>query len=108
MTVQELKELLDSDKDDYVLIDVRNPNEYQIAQIPGAVLIPLPEIEEGPGIEKVKEMVNGHRLIAHCKMGGRSARALAILNQTVGLEGTNVVGGIRAWSQEIDPSVPEY
>lgn len=108
MTVQELKELLDSDKDDYVLIDVRNPNEYQIAQIPGAVLIPLPEIEEGPGIEKVKEMVNGHRLIAHCKMGGRSARALAILNQTIGLEGTNVVGGIRAWSQEIDPSVPEY
>ncbi len=108
MTVQELKELLDSDKDDYLLIDVRNPNEYEIAQIPGAVLIPLPEIEEGIGIEKVQEMLNGHRLIAHCKMGGRSARALAILNQTVGLEGTNVVGGIRAWSQEIDPSVPEY
>ncbi|MGB3693006.1 MAG: molybdopterin-synthase adenylyltransferase MoeB [Spirulinaceae cyanobacterium] len=108
MTVQELKELLDSGKDDYLLIDVRNPNEYEIAQIPGAVLIPLPEIEEGPGIEKVQGMLNGHRLIAHCKMGGRSARALAILNQTVGLEGTNVVGGIRAWSQEIDPSVPEY
>ena len=107
MTVGELKALLDSDASDYVLIDVRNPNEYEIAKIPGATLIPLPEIEEGPGIEKVKALVNGHRLIAHCKMGGRSAKALGILKEA-GIEGTNVKGGIAAWSREVDPSVPEY
>ncbi|MBE9171161.1 molybdopterin-synthase adenylyltransferase MoeB [Pleurocapsales cyanobacterium LEGE 06147] len=107
MTVQELKQLLDSGTDDYVLVDVRNPNEYEIARIPGSVLVPLPDIENGTGIEKIKEITNGHRLIAHCKMGGRSAKALGILKQ-VGIEGTNVKGGITAWSREVDPSVPEY
>jgi adenylyltransferase/sulfurtransferase len=107
MNVQELKQLLESSADDFLLIDVRNPNEYEIAKIPGAVLIPLPDIEQGSGVEKVKEMLNGHRLIAHCKMGGRSAKALSILKE-VGIEGTNVKGGIRAWSQEVDSSVPEY
>ncbi|MFB2935961.1 molybdopterin-synthase adenylyltransferase MoeB [Aerosakkonemataceae cyanobacterium BLCC-F154] len=107
MTVKELKQLLDSGTDDFVLIDVRNPNEYDIAKIPGAVLVPLPEIESGPGVEKVKQLLNGHRLIAHCKMGGRSAKALGIL-KTAGIEGTNVKGGITAWSREVDPSIPEY
>ncbi|AFY61227.1 molybdopterin-synthase adenylyltransferase MoeB [Synechococcus sp. PCC 6312] len=107
ITVTELKQLLDSDVDDYLLIDVRNPNEYEIARIPGAVLIPLPEIENGAGVAKVKELLNGHRLIAHCKMGGRSAKALGILNQA-GIPGTNVKGGINAWSQDVDPSVPTY
>jgi len=108
MSVQELKQLLDSGADDFVLVDVRNPNEYDIAQIPGAVLVPLPDIESGEGIDKVKQLVNGHRLIAHCKMGGRSARALSILKDAAGIEGTNVKGGIQAWSREIDASVPEY
>lgn len=107
MTVTELKQLIDSGADDFVLLDVRNPNEYQIASIPGSVLIPLGDIEDGSGINKVKELVNGHRLIAHCKLGGRSAKALSIL-QEAGIEGTNVKGGIKAWSQEIDSSVPEY
>ncbi|MGF1478717.1 MAG: molybdopterin-synthase adenylyltransferase MoeB [Cyanophyceae cyanobacterium] len=107
MTVQELKELLEHDADNLVLLDVRNPNEYEIASIPGSVLVPLPDIESGSGIEKVRELVNGHRLVAHCKMGGRSAKALGILKQA-GIEGTNVRGGITAWSREIDSSVPEY
>lgn len=107
MTVQDLKQLMDSGKDDYVLLDVRNPNEYQIAKIDGSVLIPLSEIEDGSGIDKVKELVNGHRLIAHCKLGGRSAKALNILKEA-GVEGTNVKGGIIAWSQEIDSSIPQY
>ncbi|NCJ06582.1 molybdopterin-synthase adenylyltransferase MoeB [Synechococcales cyanobacterium C] len=107
MTVQELKALLDSGADDFVLVDVRNPNEYEIARIPGSVLVPLPDIENGAGIAKVKELVNGHRLIAHCKMGGRSAKALGFL-QAAGITGTNVKGGIQAWSREIDPTVPEY
>jgi len=107
MSVQELKELLDSNADDFVLLDVRNPNEYEIAKIPGSVLVPLPDIESGQGIAQVKELVNGHRLIAHCKLGGRSAKALSILKEA-GIAGTNVKGGITAWSREVDPSVPEY
>ena len=107
MTVTELKQLIDSGAKDFVLIDVRNPNEYEIAKIPGSILIPLPEIEQGQGIEQVKAALNGHRLIAHCKMGGRSAKALAIL-QEAGIEGTNVKGGIQAWSREVDSSVLEY
>lgn len=107
MSVQELKQLLDSDAKDYLLLDVRNPHEVAIAQIPGSVLVPLPDIESGEGVAKVKELLNGHRLIAHCKMGGRSAKALAILKES-GIEGTNVTGGITAWSREIDRSVPEY
>jgi adenylyltransferase/sulfurtransferase len=107
MTVKELQELINSGAKDFVLLDVRNPNEYDIAKIPGSVLVPLPDIENGPGVEKVKELLNGHRLIAHCKLGGRSAKALGILKQS-GIEGTNVKGGITAWSREIDPSVPEY
>jgi sulfur-carrier protein adenylyltransferase/sulfurtransferase len=107
ITVQELKELLDSSAKDFVLLDVRNPHEYEIAKIPGSVLIPLPDIEGGDGVSKVKELLNGHRLVVHCKSGMRSAKAIAIL-KNAGIEGTNVKGGILAWSQEIDSSVPSY
>lgn len=107
MTVTELKQLIDSGAKDFVLLDVRNPNEYDIAKIPGSVLVPLPEIENGDGVKKVKDLLDGKRLIAHCKMGGRSAKALGILKDA-GIEGTNVKGGITAWSREVDSSVPEY
>ncbi|NES99785.1 MAG: molybdopterin-synthase adenylyltransferase MoeB [Sphaerospermopsis sp. SIO1G2] len=107
MSVTELKALIDSGTKDFVLLDVRNPHEYEIAKIPGSVLVPLPEIEDGDGVTQVQELLNGHRLIAHCKMGGRSAKALAILKEA-GINGTNVKGGINAWSQEVDSSVPQY
>ena len=107
ITVLELKEWMESELHDFVLIDVRNPNEYEIAQIPGSILIPLSEIEQGSGVEKIREIDNGHKIIAHCKMGGRSAKALAILKE-VGIEGINVKGGIIAWSRDVDPNVPEY
>ncbi|EKV03274.1 dinucleotide-utilizing enzyme possibly involved in molybdopterin or thiamin biosynthesis [Leptolyngbya sp. PCC 7375] len=107
MSVTDLKTLLDSGSNNYILLDVRNPNEYEIAKIPGSVLIPLADIENGSGVEKIRELVNGHKLIAHCKMGGRSAKALSILKDA-GIEGTNVTGGILAWSREVDPSVPQY
>ena len=107
ITVTDLKQLLDSGAEDFVLLDVRNPHEYEIARIPGSVLIPLSEIESGEAIPKVKELLNGHRLIAHCKMGGRSAKALGFLEEA-GISGTNVKGGITAWSREIDSSIPEY
>ncbi|MGG6293496.1 molybdopterin-synthase adenylyltransferase MoeB [Leptolyngbya sp. AN02str] len=107
MTVVELKELIESGTDDFLLVDVRNPNEYEIGRIPNSVLIPLPDIEDGDGISKLKDKLNGHRLIVHCKSGVRSAKALGILKEA-GIEGTNVKGGILAWSREVDASVPEY
>jgi sulfur-carrier protein adenylyltransferase/sulfurtransferase len=107
MTVQELKQVLDSGTNDFVLLDVRNPHEYEIAKISGSVLVPLPDIESGSGVTKVKELLNGHRLIVHCKSGMRSAKALGILKDA-GIEGTNVKGGILAWSKEIDSSIPSY
>ncbi len=107
ISVQELKTILDGGAEDYVLLDVRNPNEYEIAQIPGSVLVPLPDIENGQGIEKVREVTNGHKLLVHCKMGGRSKKALGIL-KAKGIDGVNIKGGIQAWSREIDASVPEY
>jgi len=122
MSVLDLKQLMDSGKDDFILLDVRNPNEYEIAKIDGSVLIPLSELEDGSAISKVKELVNTshsdslskgagasapYRLIAHCKLGGRSTKALNILKEA-GIEGTNVKGGIAAWSQEVDPSIPQY
>jgi adenylyltransferase/sulfurtransferase len=109
MTVLELKALMENQQQDFILLDVRNPNEYDIARIPGSVLVPLPDIEAGHGIDKVKELLDGHEgiLIAHCKMGGRSSKALSLLKE-VGIEGINVKGGISAWSQEVDPSVTQY
>jgi adenylyltransferase/sulfurtransferase len=107
ISVGELKTLLDSDGDDIVLLDVRMPQEAEIATIPGAVLVPLDQIENGTAIEQVRELTAGKRLYAHCKLGGRSAKALIALKRE-GIEGTNVSGGIDAWSQEIDPSVQRY
>jgi adenylyltransferase/sulfurtransferase len=107
ITVKDLKEIIDAGASDYVIIDVRNPNEWEIGRIPNTVLVPLPEIENGNGVEKVRALLNGHKLIAHCKMGGRSMKALGILKQA-GIDGINVQGGINAWSDQIDPSIPKY
>ncbi|MEI6829962.1 MAG: rhodanese-like domain-containing protein, partial [Synechococcaceae cyanobacterium ELA445] len=107
ITVTELKRLLDGDRSDLLLLDVRNPPEAEIASIEGAVLIPLDQIEGGQAIERVRDLAAGKRLFVHCKMGGRSAKALIALARQ-GIEGINVTGGIDAWSQEIDSSLPRY
>jgi adenylyltransferase/sulfurtransferase len=103
ITVQELKEKMDAGED-IELIDVRQPDEYQKAKIEGAKLIPLPEI-----IQRMDEIDNSKPIVVHCKMGGRSAKAIEFL-QAAGFEGdmSNLVGGITAWSDQIDPSVPKY
>ena len=107
MSVTDLKALLDRDRDNILLLDVRNPHEYEIGKIEGSLLVPLGDLESGSGIAKVQEALGDKKLIAHCKLGGRSAKALAILKEA-GIEGTNVTGGINAWSEEIDSSVPQY
>ena len=107
ITVVELKQLMDEKADEVLLLDVRNPHEYEIARIPGAVLVPLADIENGAGVEQVRSLLNGNQLVVHCRSGVRSAKALSLLKEQ-GIEGANVKGGIKAWSREIDSSVPQY
>lgn len=99
----ELKKKLD-DGDDFQLIDVRQPDEYAFAKIEGAKLIPLGEIPS-----RVGELDQNKEVILHCKMGGRSARAIEFLRAS-GYKGPlkNLRGGITAWSNEVDPKIPKY
>ena len=99
----ELKAALDSGAD-IQLIDVRQADEYAFAKIEGARLIPLGEI-----ITRMGELDPTRETVIHCKMGGRSARAIEALERS-GFTGTmkNLVGGITAWSNEVDPTVPKY
>ncbi len=101
ISVQDLKAKIDK-KEKFILLDVREPHEYEIAKIPGSTLIPL-----GALPERYTELDKSAKLIVHCKMGGRSARAVSLLREK-GFDATNVAGGINAWSESIDPSVPQY
>ena len=107
ITVLELKAHLDSGADDLVLVDVRNPAEAEVACINGATLIPLSTIESGEAVERVRQLSEGRRLFVHCKLGGRSLRALQALAQH-GIQGTNVEGGIDAWAEQVEPDLPRY
>jgi molybdopterin/thiamine biosynthesis adenylyltransferase/rhodanese-related sulfurtransferase len=89
--------------DKFQFIDVREPNEYQIASIPGAKLIPLGDLPK-----RVNELDPNVEVVAHCKMGGRSAKACDFLRQSGFKSVKNMLGGITAWSDKIDPSVPKY
>ncbi len=89
--------------DKFQFIDVREPNEYQIASIPGAKLIPLGDVPK-----RVGELDPNQEVIVHCKMGGRSAKACDFLRQSGFKNVKNMLGGITAWSDKIDPSVPKY
>src|SRR4029453_12355392 len=101
-TVTELKRRMDA-KEDFFLLDVREPNEYQIGRIPGSTLIPLGEV-----LRRVNEIPRDKEIIVHCKMGGRSARAADYLRQQGYTNVKNLKGGILDWSDKIDPSVPKY
>jgi sulfur-carrier protein adenylyltransferase/sulfurtransferase len=101
ITVEELKQKLDNG-DNVNVLDVREPHEYEVANI-GAKLIPLGELPE-----RLVELDQDENFVIHCKTGGRSARAVQLL-QRAGFQNVyNVKGGINAWSEEIDPSVPKY
>jgi adenylyltransferase/sulfurtransferase len=100
--VVELKEKIDRG-DNFVLIDVREPHEYRICNIPGAQLIPLGEFPK-----RVGELDPAADIVIHCRSGVRSAKACAVLRQAGFQHVRNVVGGILAWSDKVDPSVPKY
>jgi adenylyltransferase/sulfurtransferase len=107
ITVAELQTIIDGQVEDFLLLDVRNPQEAEIAVIPGAVLVPLDRIESGEAVDEVRRLAEGKKLYVHCKVGVRSAKALIALGRH-GIEGVNVAGGIDAWSEQVDPSVPRY
>jgi len=92
-------------KEDFFLLDVREPSEYEIAHIEGATLIPLGELPHR--LEELEKYKN-KEIVVHCKMGGRSAQACEILKQNGFKNPRNMYGGIDLWSVEVDPSVPRY
>ena len=101
-TAVDLKKRLDAG-DDVLILDVREPNEYQINRIPGSVLIPLGELPR-----RYAELSKDRDMVAHCKMGGRSAKAVEFL-QSVGFKRVkNLRGGILEWIDKVDPSQPKY
>lgn len=102
ITPRELKQELDAGKKLFIL-DVREPNEYAICKIPGSHLIPLGELER-----RVGELDRNVNIVAHCKAGGRSAKAVKFLLDHGFTKIRNLTGGILAWSDQVDPSVPKY
>ncbi|MDQ6677139.1 MAG: molybdopterin-synthase adenylyltransferase MoeB [Acidobacteriota bacterium] len=102
MDVTELKRKLDRG-DDFILLDVREPHEFQIGRIPSSKLIPLGELEK-----RTSEIPRGGELVVHCKSGGRSSKAVEFLRKQGYTNVTNLTGGILAWSEKIDPAVPKY
>ena len=103
ITATELKQRLDNG-DDIQIIDVREDNEVAIAKLPNTIHIPLGQI-----VNRMSEIDPARETVVHCKMGGRSARAIEALKRS-GYTGNllNLAGGITAWSNDVDPSVPKY
>ena len=87
------------------LIDVREAEEYEIARIAGAELLPL---SQWPALAAEKLTDPAQPLLIQCHHGGRSARAAEFLLRNGFIDVTNLAGGIDAWSVEIDPSIPRY
>ncbi|HEX2892450.1 MAG TPA: adenylyltransferase/sulfurtransferase MoeZ [Marmoricola sp.] len=90
---------------DFVLVDVREPNEYEINRIPGSVLIPKGEFLNGNALE---QLPSDKQVVLHCKSGVRSAEALAIVKGAGYADAVHVGGGVVAWVNQIDPSQPSY
>ncbi|MEN3331299.1 MAG: sulfur-carrier protein adenylyltransferase/sulfurtransferase [Blastocatellia bacterium] len=89
--------------DDFLLIDVREPEEYAIARIPGSQLIPRATLPE-----RVHELSSADEIVVHCKSGVRSGMAVDFLKQAGFRKVKNLVGGILRWSDDVDPTVPKY
>jgi len=104
ITAKDLKNMMDNDENIFV-VDVREPNEYEIVSIPGATLIPKGEFISGAALEKLPQ---DKRIVLHCKSGARSAEALAIVKDAGFSDAVHVGGGVLAWVNQVDPSLPTY
>jgi adenylyltransferase/sulfurtransferase len=104
ITAKDLKNMMDNDENIFV-VDVREPNEYEIVSIPGATLIPKGEFISGAALEKLPQ---DQRIVLHCKSGARSAEALAVVKDAGFSDAVHVGGGVLAWVNQVDPSLPTY
>ncbi len=104
ITAAELKEMFDAGKEFY-LVDVREQAEYEIVRIPGSVLIPKGEILNGSALATLPQ---DRQIVLHCKSGVRSAEALAALKAAGFKDSVHVQGGVLAWVNTVDPSLPTY
>jgi molybdopterin/thiamine biosynthesis adenylyltransferase/rhodanese-related sulfurtransferase len=104
ITATQLKEMLDRG-DNILLIDVREPNEHEIVSIPGSVLIPKDEFLTGRALERLPQ---DRQIVLHCKSGGRSAECLAVVKNAGFADAVHVGGGVLAWINQVDPSLPSY
>jgi molybdopterin/thiamine biosynthesis adenylyltransferase/rhodanese-related sulfurtransferase len=93
---------------DFVLVDVREPNEFEINRIPGSVLIPKGDFLNGSALEKLPSVDSGTQVVMHCKSGVRSAETLAIVKGAGYDDAVHVGGGVVAWVNQVDPSQPSY
>ena len=108
ISVTQLEHMLkerDNGERDFVLVDVREPNEHEINQIPGAVLIPKGDFLNGSALE---QLPSDKQIVMHCKTGVRSAETLAIVKGAGYSDAVHVGGGVVAWVNQIDPSQPTY
>ena len=90
---------------DFLLVDVREPNEYEINRIPGSVLIPKGDFLNGSAIERLPQ---DKQLVLYCKVGGRSAECMPLVKGAGFADAVHVGGGVVAWVNQIDPSQPSY
>jgi adenylyltransferase/sulfurtransferase len=112
ISVTQLEQMLkerDNGEREFVLVDVREPNEYDINRIPGSVLIPKGEFLNGNAMGRLSELTGGSKqVVLHCKSGVRSAEALAVVKGAGFRDAVHVGGGVAAWVSQIDPSQPAY
>ena len=101
-TVEELKTRLDH-RESFLLLDVREPQEFEICRIPGSVLIPLGDLPS-----RLSELAGRDDMIVHCKSGVRSGKAVRLLREAGYSKARNLKGGILAWIDRIDPTLPKY
>ncbi|HWG62338.1 MAG TPA: adenylyltransferase/sulfurtransferase MoeZ [Streptosporangiaceae bacterium] len=104
ISAQQLKQMQD-DGENIFLVDVREPNEYEIVSIPGSVLIPKGEFLSGNALERLPQ---DRRVVLHCKSGARSAECLAVVKNAGFADAVHVGGGVLAWISQVDPSLPTY
>ena len=104
ITARQLKDMQDAGENIF-LVDVREPNEYEIVSIPGSVLIPKGEFLSGAALERLPQ---DKRVVLHCKSGARSAECLAIVKNAGFSDAVHVGGGVLSWVATIDPSLPSY
>jgi len=112
ISVTQLEQMLKEREDggrDFVLVDVREPNEYEINKIPGSVLIPKGDFLNGTAFDELSRLTGGNQqVVLHCKSGVRSAEALAVVKGAGYADAVHVGGGVVAWVNQIDPSQPSY